>query len=115
MGVFFGFGFGFGGLFEGAEVLGGGHVDFLAGEEVLDGEELEAGVFGVGDGFGLEEGGFGGFFAHGEVGDSRVMKTPMAAESRSMTPRRSRIWEAVTWPALTWRMMVLVSPAESVR
>ena len=53
------FGFGFGGLFEGAEVLGGGHVDFLAGEEVLDGEELEAGVFGVGDGFGLEEVGFG--------------------------------------------------------
>jgi len=59
---------GFGSLFEGAEVLGGGHVDFLAGEEVLDGEKLEAGVFGVGDGFGLEEGGFGGFFAHGGGG-----------------------------------------------
>ena len=52
---------GFGSLFEGAEVLGGGHVDFPAGEEVLDGEELEAGVFGGGDGFGLEEAGFGGW------------------------------------------------------
>jgi len=40
-------------------LLGGGDVDFLVGEEVLDGEELEAGVFGVGDGFGLEEVGFG--------------------------------------------------------
>ena len=56
---------GFGSLFEGTEVLGGGHVDFPAGEEVLDGEDLEAGVFGVGDGFGLEEAGFGGLFAQG--------------------------------------------------
>jgi len=30
---------------------------------LVDGK-LEAGVFGVGDGFGLEEGGFGGLFAH---------------------------------------------------
>jgi hypothetical protein len=41
---------------------------FLAVQEVFDGEDLEAGVFGGGDGFGLEEAGFGGFFAHGGGG-----------------------------------------------
>ena len=46
-----------------------GEVEALAGEEVLDGEELEAGVLGLADG-GLVfvETGVGGFFAHGGGG-----------------------------------------------
>src|SRR5438552_2053648 len=37
-------------------------------------------------------------------GFSRVMKTPMAACSRSIAPTRSRMSPDFTWPLFTWTM-----------